>query len=239
MISEVQRHIDNINLKEAFSTDDKNKQIINEAMLSISFKFQNVGREEMDMSYQSNDIQDKWNKTIVEFTECIDQEDEEFVSIKEAFMNKFKKYGFVISTTEQFEKTSIELDEVLKKLEELQTKNKALLNKYNGDAKFVRIHKRIREENRIRKQKNEETIISEYDENILNVLSKVKSEIDQKVYDRNDILKRDAYFEQTVMNLVSIAIDEIGLKSTRDDRIFLQRRIAKQYLDQYNETYNN
>ena len=239
MISEVQRHIDNINLKEAFSTDDKNKQIINEAMLSISFKFQNVGREEMDMSYQSNDIQDKWNKTIVEFTECIDQEDEEFVSIKEAFMNKFKKYGFVISTTEQFEKTSIELDEVLKKLEELKRKNKVLLNKYNGDAKFVRIHKRIREENRIRKQKNEETIISEYDENILHVLSKVKSEIDQKVYDRNDILKRDAYFEQTVMNLVSVAIDEIGLKSTRDDRIFLQRRIAKQYLEQYNETYNN
>lgn len=239
MISEVQRHIDNINLKEAFSTDDKNKQIINEAMLSISFKFQNVGKEEMDMSYQSNDIQDKWNKTIVEFTECIDPEDEEFVSIKEAFMNKFKEYGFVISTTEQFEKTSKELDEVLKKLEELQRKNKALLNKYNGDAKFVRIHKRIREENRIRKERKEETIISEYDENILNVLSKVKNEIDQKVYDRNDILKRDAYFEQTVMNLVSVAIDEIGLKSTRDDRIFLQRRIAKQYLDQYNETYNN
>ena len=129
--------------------------------------------------------------------------------------------------------------EVLKKLEELQRKNKALLNKYNGDAKFVRIHKRIREENRIRKERKEETIISDYDENILNVLSKVKNEIDQKVYDRNDILKRDAYFEQTVMNLVSIAIDEIGLKSTRDDRIFLQRRIAKQYLDQYNEMYNN
>ena len=114
-----------------------------------------------------------------------------------------------------------------------------MLNKYNGDAKFVRIHKRIREENRIRKERKEETIISEYDENILNVLSKVKNEIDQKVYDRNDILKRDAYFEQTVMNLVSVAIDEIGLKSTRADRIFLQRRIAKQYLDQYNETYNN
>ena len=58
--------------------------------------------------------------------------------------------------------------------------------------------------------------------------------MDQKVYDRNDILKKDAYFEQTVMTLVSNAIDELGINSTRDDRIFLQRKIAKQYLEQQN-----
>ena len=237
MISEVQHHIDNINLKEAFAVNDENKRLINEAMMSISFKFKNMGKEEMKMNSMSNEIQDKWNRTINEFTENIDQEDAEFISIREAFMERFKEYGFVIDNVLQFERCSRDLDEVLKKLSDLQKANKVLLNKYNGDAKFVRIHKRIREENRSRKVKNENTIISEYDEEILSILTKVKNEIDQKVYDRNDILKKDAYFEQTVMTLVSNAIDELGINSTRDDRIFLQRRIAKQYLEQYNATY--
>ena len=238
MISEVQRHIDNINLKEAFSVNDENKRIINEAMLSITFKFKNLGKEEMKMDSMSGEIQEKWNNTINSFTKNIDQDDPEYLTIKEAFMEKFKDYGFVIDNVTQFEECSKELDEVLKKLSDLQRANKVLLNKYRGDAKFVRIHKRIREENIIRKAHNNSLIISDNNEELLKILSKIKEEIDQKVYDRNDILKRDAYFEQTVMTLVSNAIDEIGISSTRDDRLFIQRRISKQYLEQYNDTYN-
>ena len=237
MISEVQRHIDNINLKEVFESEDENKRIINEAMLSISFKFENMGSEEMKMDSMSGEIQEKWNSTINTFTQNIDQEDPEFVTIRDAFLQRFKEYGFVIDNVVKFEKCSKELDEVLLKLGELQRKNRALLNKYNGDSKFVRIHKRIREENNIRKDKNMNTIIADNDIELYTILYKVKEEIDKKVYDRNDILKQDAYFENTVMTLVSNAMDDLGIKSTRDDRLFIQRRIAKQYLEQYRDTY--
>ena len=37
---------------------------------------------------------------------------------------------------------------------------------------------------------------------LVNVLLSIKSDIDQKVYDRNDILKKDAYFERTVMTQI-------------------------------------
>lgn len=238
MINEVQRHIDNINLKEAFEVNDESKRIINEAMLSISFKFKNLGKEEMKMDSMSGEIQEKWNKAINSFTQNIDQEDPDFITIREAFMEKFKNYGFVIDNVAKFEKCSKELDEVLKKLVDLQRANKVLLNKYRGDSKFVRIHKRIKEENNSRKSNNELIIISENDIELFGILSKVKDEIDQKVYDRNDILKRDAYFEQTVMTLVSNALDVLGISSTREDRLFIQRRITKQYLEQYNNTYD-
>ncbi len=236
MISEVQHHIDTINLKQAFAVSDENKKIINEAMMSISFKFKNMGKEEMKMNFMSNEINEKWNKTINEFTENIDPEDTEFIAIREAFMKKFKEYGFVIENVKEYERCSRDLDEVLDKLAQLRKANKVFLNKYNGDAKFVRIHKRIREENKSRKLKSEKIIISDYDEEILAILSKVKKELDQKVYERNDILKRDAYFEQTVMTIITNALFELGINSNRDDRIFLQRRIAKQYFEQYNET---
>ena len=80
------------------------------------------------------------------------------------------------------------MDEILKKLAELQKKNNALLRRYNGDAKFARVHKRIREENFRRKNSGRSIILSEFDESIATALMAIKSTVDRKVYDRNDIL---------------------------------------------------
>lgn len=80
----------------------------------------------------------------------------------------------------EIEEQGKELEEILKKLDELQKKNSVLLRKYNGDAKFARVHKRIREENLARKLANKQPIVSEYDASIMNVLMSIKSDIDQK-----------------------------------------------------------
>lgn len=129
------------------------------------------------------------------------------------------------------------MDEILQKLAELQKKNAALLRRYNGDAKFARVHKRIREENAKRKSEGRPIILSEYDENIVSALMIIKDDIDRKVYDRNDILKKDAYFEQTVMTEIAKEMKSLGVDNRREDRVFIQSRITKQYLDQYRETY--
>lgn len=126
---------------------------------------------------------------------------------------------------------------MLKKLAELQKRNYALLKKYKGDPKFARVHKRIREENEHRKTIRQKPIVSDYDESIMDVLFNIKSDIDQKVYDRNDILKKDAYFEQTVMTQIKEGMKKLGINNDREDRIFIQSRISKQYLNQYNATY--
>lgn len=234
MLREVQHHIDNINLKKAFSTSDESRRIINEAMMSIQFKFVNMGQEEMKMAALSGEIQEKWNKVIENFTKNIDKEDEKYISVKDAFLEKFSEYGFVLEDVKQFEKCSRDLDDVIKKIAEINRINKTLLNKYNDDAKFVRIHKRIREENNRRAKGN--ILISKYDEEILEILLKIKTEIDQKVYYRNDILKKDSYFEQTVMTLISNIFEEYNLKTKREDRQYIQQKITKEYLEQYNNT---
>lgn len=237
MISEVQHHIDNINQKEAFCGDDVTKMLINEAMEGISFNFSKIGEEEMQLISGGVELTEKWQKTIHSFTMNIDPEDPEYITLREAFMQRFKEHGFVVNTIEEFHENSKALDEVLKKLDELQKRNKVLLRKYNGDAKFARVHKRIKEENERRKAKNDKLIVSEFDESIMEVLLSIKSDIDQKVYDRNDILKKDAYFEQTVMNQIKEGLNKLNFTSNRDDRIFIQSRIAGQYLTQYRETY--
>lgn len=237
MIREVQRHIDTINQKEAFSSDDTTRQLVNDAMQDITFNFSKIGEEEMQLISGGVELQEKWQRAIRAFTQNIDQEDPEFVTLREAFMQRFKEHGFVVDTIDEFNEHSRALDEILKKLAELQKRNKALMRKYNDDPKFARVHKRVKEENDRRRAAGLAPIVSDYDEDIMDVLRSIKADVDQKVYDRNDILKKDAYFEQTVMTQVKLGMDRLSLKSSRDDRLFIQSRITGQYLSQYNATY--
>lgn len=237
MIFEVQRAIDSINQKEAFESDDATKQLVNEAMQDISFNFSKIGEEEMKMLAGGVGVVEKWRNTIHAFTQNIDPDDPEFITLQEAFMQRFKEHGFVINSVSEYIEHSKVLDEIMKKLAELQKKNSVLVKKYNGDVKFARVHKRIREENEQRHAQGKKPLVSNYDETIMSVLVSIKDDIDQKVYDRNDILKKDAYFEQTVMTQIRLGMDKVGITSDREDRMFIQSRIARQYLNQYNATY--
>ena len=237
MISEVQRHLEILTQKEAFSQDDTTRQLVNEAMANSTFNFSKIGQEEMQLISGGAELQEKWQYTIRSFTENTDQEDPEYITLREAFMQRFKEHGFVVDSMAKYNEQSKALDEVIKKLNELQKKNNALARKYNGDAKFACVHKRIREENQRRRLHCQPEILSAYDEKIREMLMCIKEDVDQKVYDRNDILKKDAYFEQTVMVQVKEGMDRLGFAGSREDRTFVQSRIVLQYLAQYHATY--
>lgn len=182
MISEIQHAIDSINQKEVFESSDTTRHLVNEAMQDIEFNFRKIGEEEMKIISGGAELQEKWRKTIQSFTENVDPEDPEFITLREAFMQRFKEHGFVVDSISKFEAHSKALDEVLKKLSELQKRNSLLLKKYNGDAKFTRVHKRIREENERRKLSGHKPIVSIYDESIMGVLLSIKGDIDKKVF---------------------------------------------------------
>ena len=237
ILSEVQRHINIINQREAITDGDSTRVLVNEAMQDITFNFSKIGEEELKLVSGGVELNEKLQKTVRKFTENIDPEDPEYITLREAFHQRFHEHGFTPRNMEEFNACSSAMDEILQKLAELQRKNNALLRRYNGDAKFARVHKRIREENVRRKNEGKPVILSEYDESIVSALMSIKGTIDLKVYDRNDILKKDAYFERTVMTEIKSGMDALGVFNTREDRVFIQNRITKQYLAQYNETY--
>ena len=238
ILSEVQRHINIINQREAIAEGDATRMMVNDAMQDITFNFSKIGEEELRLaSGGAEELNEKLQRMIRKFSENVDQEDPEYVTLREAFHERFRKHGFAPQNMDEINSYSQAMDEILQKLAELQRRNAALLRKYNGDVKFARVHKRIKEENETRKRAGKPVILSEFDESIVSALMVIKSDIDGKVYDRNDILRQDAYFERTVMAEISAGMDSLGVVNTREDRVFIQSRITRQYLAQYNETY--
>ena len=238
LLSEVQRRIGIINQKEAFSTNDETKTLINEAMMDIEFTFSKIGQEEMRLISGGAELKEKWQRTIASFTQNFDQEDPEFMSLRDAFMERFKEHGFVIDTIAKFNEEAQALDEIVKRLQDLQKRNNVLLKKYKGDEKFARVHKRIREVNKQREEKGQKPMFSFLDEEIAAILNIIKEDVDAKVYDRNDILIKDAYFGRTVMALINGCLYHFPqIKPEMDDYKFIQTRISQQYINQYNATY--
>ena len=238
LISEVQHRIDIINQKEAFGIGEETKTLINEAMMDIEFNFSKIGSEEMKLIAGGVELKEKWQRTIYSFTQNTDQDDPEFISLREVFMQRFKEHGFVVDTIAKFNEETKALDEIIQRLQDLQKRNNALAKKYKGDVKFARVHKRIREENKKREEQGEQPLFSFLDEEIMVILNIIKEDIDSKVYDRNDILKKDAYFNRTVLNLINNCLYQFPqIKPEMDDYKFIQTRISQQYINQYNATY--
>lgn len=240
MLKEVQHHITVINQKEAFNVNEETVVLVNEAMQDIEFTFSKIGEEELKLISGGRELQDKWRDTIRAFLDNIDPDDPEFITLREAFTERFKEHGFVIDSIAKFNEETAELDRIINRLKDIQRANKALLGKYNGDAKFARVHKRIREINSERKKKEQKPVFTFSDYEISIILNMIKEDVDKRVYDKNDILKKDAYFEQTVLQIVANMLSnfpQICDEATLDDYNFVKNGIARQYLNQYNATY--
>lgn len=237
MINEIQRCINTINMKEAIEQSDDNQQLINEAMLDIEFKFESIGEEELRMISGGMELQELWNKAIRAFTENTDPADPEYITLHEAMLKRFKEHGFKVDSIDEYEAHTKALEEIIDKLKAIAQKNKILAHKYKDDVKFARVHKRIREENKKREAIYTPPIIATDEVAIFDMLFGVKVSIDKMIYDRNDILKKDAYFEQSVLQQLTLRMNESGLAGSREDRLFIQQHIAKEYLEQYKETY--
>lgn len=237
MLSEVSHYIEIINQKEVFKMLNETNQMINSAMEAIEFNFKRISEEEMKIIDGGVELNEKWKKVINSFSKNFDQEDPKFISLREAFMQRFKEYGFKVDSLQEYRERSEALEVFLKELNEINRKDTVILKKYNGDEKFARIHKRIKEENEKRMNSKKQVIASEYDENLVEVLNIIKERIDNNVYNRNIILEKDDYLGKMVMKEIMETFKQNHIKNTREDRSFIQNRIVKEYLGQCKSNY--
>ena len=189
---ETSNHLDLLNLKESLESSADTTGLLNVALEEVLFKFIKVGEEELVLA-------DKLKNTLRQTREALadnfDQQDPRFITLKEELERLFKKKKLSEVTQEEMTANIGALSAIHEQVKELNRQNNQLRAKYQGDAKYTRIHKRLMERG----------TLSETERRLFEALSGVKKQADDQVLQNTQLLANEAFFERMMMPLV---IDE-------------------------------
>lgn len=231
LITEVTHRIERINLLENTEHKADVSGIINVALSELEFEFKKGIPEELRIVV--NDIRERCERVQAEFEANFDTKEERYVILADEFREYFRKKGFVPQSTEDAKASIQYMDEVMKKIRKINRRNNLLKRKYKGDERFVRIHKRIEEQN----QKRERPIISAHEYEVAENLSKMKEEIDRQLFLDINILDNEPAFQQDVLAIIGKELLSMKIRADIKDRKYLGGLIATEYLQQRNYTY--
>ena len=231
LLAEVNHRIERINLLENIDHSEDVSGIINEALSQMEFTFRCRGKEELEFLF--NDLKERYQSVRHEFEANFDHLEEKFVNLAEEFREFFRKRGFAPQTVAEAKEAIGYMDGVMAKIREINRMNNMLKRKYKEDEKFVRIHKRILEENAKRSIPPEKPVISLRETEIMDNLNRVKDMIDETIYYNVHVLGNPPAFNQKVLQEVSLKLLEMKITASLADRKFIQQQIAEEYLADY------
>ena len=185
---ETAARLDTLNLAEKLQQGDA-AHLLNEALEDVYFQFVKIGEAELKLA---DDLKDIMRKVREGLAGNFDQEDPEYISLREELERIFKKKNLAEVGQEEMQANIAILETVYTRIKELNRQNDLLRHKYSGDAKYARIHKRLRENLALYGDKLK----------VFNALNGVKTDADQKVLDMEQILDNQNYFEKQMQGIV-------------------------------------
>ncbi len=229
MMTEVTHRIERINLLNNTEHKADVSGIINVALSEMEFEFKRGVPEELRILV--NDIRDRCERVQREFEKNFDTKEEQYVLLSDEFREYFRKKGFIPKDTQDAKESIDYMDEVMKKIREINRRNEMLKKKYQQDERFVRIHKRIREANA---ERPERPIISAEEYEIAENLSKMKQDIDHRLFLNIHMLDNEDSFKQDVLSIIGQELRNMKIRADLKGRKYINNLITSEYLQQYN-----
>ncbi len=122
------------------------------------------------------------------------------------------------------------LNKIHERIKELNRQNQQLRQKYQGDAKYTRIHKRLLESGGL--------IDSE--RKIFEALTGIKQDADQQVLQNTQILDNESYFERTMMPIViNRFMKQQQIKLNPEASRYINHLVVAEYLKEFNTGARN
>src|SRR5690606_28894145 len=152
MFRETSNHLDMLNLKESIESGEDTTNLLNLALEDVIFKFKKIAEEELVLADQ---LKDTLRKTREALASNFDQQDEKFISLKEELERLFKKKKLSEVTQHEVVPNNGTLQQIHERIKVLHRANKQRSDKYMGDIKFTRVHKRLHEQGNISKSERQ------------------------------------------------------------------------------------
>jgi len=220
LYNETVRHLDLLNLKESVKNNVDTTNLLNVALENVLFLFRKISEEEMIIADQ---LKDMLRKTREAMGNNFDPKDPEFVSLYEELKRLFDKKNLDEISQDEMKENIGFLQKIFDRVNELNRKNNLLKAKYDNDAKYARIHKRILEKGAI---KEKESVIYE-------TLMGIKKITDEKVLNNTRLLQNEGYFTNMLMTMVIESFEKVKIDLDIDSAKFINSCIAKEYMNEY------
>jgi type I restriction enzyme R subunit len=178
-----------INTKEALENNVDTSNLLNIALEDVLFAFVKVKEEEMVLADQLKDILQKTRESL---GGNFDPKDPSFVSLKEELERLFKKKNLNEVTKEDMERNIKELEKIYKSSKELDRTNQLLKAKYDHDAKYARLHKRLMEKDPL----------TDSESKLFEALQSLKKEVDAQVLQNSKMMENESYVERMMGKMV-------------------------------------
>lgn len=178
-----------INTKEALENNVDTSNLLNIALEDVLFAFVKVNEAEMILADQLKDI---LQKTRASLGGNFDPKDPVFISLKEELERLFKKKNLNEVTKEEMEQNIKALEAIHNASKELERKNHLLKAKYDNDAKYARLHKRLMEKDPL----------TESESKLFEALQSLKKEVDAQVLQNSKMMENESYVERMMVKMV-------------------------------------
>jgi type I restriction enzyme, R subunit len=196
--------------------------LLNQALEDVIFSFVKIGEEELILA-------DKLKNTLRRTREALasnfDKADPKFISLKEELERLFKQKKLSEVTQEEMNENIGSLNKIYEKILELNRQNNLLRAKYEHDAKYVRIHKRVMESGKL----------NQTERKICEALQRLKESADSFVLQNTPILNNEGYFDREMVRLLIDEFDRrqnIGLNAPVSK--YIGGLIVKEYMNEFN-----
>lgn len=205
------------------------KQLLNMALENIEFSFEKRGEGELE-------IQEQYKQSVEharqQLKACVDTDDPEYRSILEEFLRLFRKKDMESQEEFNMHKKVQNVNDILRRIKKLNERDALEAIKYNGDTKFVRVEKRLKEKD---KEETERKVTSrnyawtEEKEKMTIILLAIKEDVDDVYFHNQSILEVPEYFKKNILTYVTRHFKEEAVKTDREVRKYVSEIINREY----------
>ncbi|NNM59329.1 MAG: type I restriction endonuclease subunit R [Legionellales bacterium] len=214
--------LDLLNLKESLEQGSDTVNLLNVALEDVIFQFIKISEEELVIA---DKLKNALRKTREALASNFDQQDPRFITLKEELQRLFKKKNLNEVTQDEMVANIDALDKIHERVKELNRQNNQLRQKYHGDAKYTRIHKRLIERGDI----------NELERKIFEALIGVKQDADEQVLNNTQMLGNEGYFERKMMPIVIERFkNQQNIQLNPDASHYINHLVVNEYLQEFN-----
>lgn len=213
------------------NADEKSdtRQLLNVALENIEFSFEKRGEGELEIQEQYRQSVEHARKQL---QACVDTEDPEYRSILEEFLRLFRRKEMESQEEFNMHDKVQNVNDILKRIKRLNERDALEAIKYNGDTKFMRVEKRLKEKD---KEEIEHKVSprnyawTEGKEKMTVILLAIKEDVDDVYFHNQAILEVPAYFKKNILTYVTRHFKEGQINTDREVRKYVSEVINREY----------